>query len=131
MVSNPLDRILTQPKHCCSAPAANVDVWLFSGQWVEEALLWDGGRDRVPLGLAHPRLPLVIANQLREFVSAQLGESYPSLVLPAIHLTIERLNLHVISASWDSQERNSNIDCIKLRYLPPNGKHEIVTRHKC
>ena len=90
-----------------------------------------GGRDRVPLGLAHPRLPLVIANQLREFVSAQLGESYPSLVLPAIHLTIERLNLHVISASWDSQERNSNIDGVKMRFLPATEKQEIVSRPRC
>ena len=37
---------------------------------------------RVPLGLAHPRLPLVISNQLKEFVAAGLGDSYPSLMLP-------------------------------------------------
>ena len=34
---------------------------------------------------------------------AQLGDSYPCLVLPALHIIIETLNLHVISAAWDVQ----------------------------
>ena len=37
---------------------------------------------RVALGLTHPRLPLVLANQLKDYVSAGLGDSYPSLMLP-------------------------------------------------
>ena len=57
----------------------------------------------MPLGLAHPRLPLVLSNQLKEHVAAGLGDSYPSLMLPSIHIIIETLNLHIISASWDMQ----------------------------
>ena len=78
-------------------------LWRTSGHLIEEPLLWDGARDRIPMGLAHPKLPLVIATLLKDYVSAQLGDSYPSLVLPSIHIVIELLNLHAISASWDVQ----------------------------
>ena len=78
-------------------------LWRTSGQLIEEPLLWDGAKDRIPMGLAHPKLPLVISGLLKDYVSAQLGDSYPSLVLPSIHMVIEVLNLHVISASWDVQ----------------------------
>ena len=37
------------------------------------------------------------------YTQAQLGDSYPCLVLPALHIIIETLNLHVISAAWDVQ----------------------------
>ena len=78
-------------------------MWRTSGQLIEEPLLWDGAKDRIPMGLAHPKLPLVISGLLKDYVSAQLGDSYPSLVLPSIHMVIEVLNLHVIPASWDVQ----------------------------
>ena len=76
-------------------------LWRTTGQYIEEPLLWDGGKDRVPLGLAHTKVPLVISTLLKEHVQAQLGDSYPSLVLPAVHIIIETLNIHVISAAWD------------------------------
>ena len=78
-------------------------LWRTSGHLIEEPLLWDGAKDRIPMGLAHPKLPLVISTLLKDYVSAQLGDSYPSLVLPSIHIVIELLNLHIISASWDVQ----------------------------
>ena len=76
-------------------------LWRTTGQYIEEPLLWDGGKDRVPLGLTHTKVPLVISSLLKEHVQAQLGDSYPSLVLPAVHIIIETLNIHVISAAWD------------------------------
>ena len=81
-------------------------LWRTTGQYIEEGLLWDGHKARIPLGLTHPRLPLVMSSLLKEHVQAQLGDSYPSLVLPAVHIIIETLNLHVISASWDIQVRS-------------------------
>jgi len=66
-------------------------------------MLWSGAKDRIPLGLVHPRVPLALADILKDYVGAQMGESYPSLVLPAVHIIVETLNLHVIASSWDLQ----------------------------
>ena len=77
-------------------------LWRTTGQVIEESLLWNA-YDGIPLGLVHPLVPLVMANLLKEHVQAKLGESYPVLVLPALHITIETLNLHALSAAWDVQ----------------------------
>ena len=78
-------------------------LWRTTGQYIEEPLLWDSHRTRMPLGLIHPRVALVISSLLKEHVQALLGDSYPSLVLPAVHMIIETLNLHIISSAWDIQ----------------------------
>ena len=78
-------------------------LWRTTGQYIEEPLLWDGTKARIPLALTHPKVPLVISTLLKEHVQAQLGDSYPSLVLPTVHLIIETLNLHVIASAWDVQ----------------------------
>jgi|688.fasta_scaffold834020_1 hypothetical protein len=46
--------------------------------------------------------------KFRSFITnVHCAESYPSLVLPSVHLIIETLNLHVIAASWDLQVAQS------------------------
>ena len=77
-------------------------LWRTTGQVIEESLLWNA-YDGIPLGLVHPIVPLMMANLLKEHVQAKLGESYPVLVLPALHITIETMNLHALAAAWDVQ----------------------------
>ena len=50
-----------------------------------------------------------IYSYLHISTQAQLGDSYPCLVLPALHIIIETLNLHVISAAWDVQVSSLHI----------------------
>ena len=48
-------------------------LWRTTGQLCEEPLLWEGAKDRIPLGLVHPRVPLALADILKEYVGAQMG----------------------------------------------------------
>ena len=84
-------------------------LWRTTGQYIEEPLLWDGTKTRIPLALTHPKVPLVMSTLLKEHVQAQIGDSYPSLVLPTVHLIVETLNLHVIASAWDVQVTQKNI----------------------
>ena len=60
------------------------------------------GRGRRFVSVTWPHY-LHIYTYLHISTQAQLGDSYPCLVLPALHIIIETLNLHVISAAWDVQ----------------------------
>ena len=105
-------------------------LWRTTGQYIEESLLWDGDKDRVPLGLTHPKVPLVLSSLLKEHVQAQLGDSYPSLVLPAVHLIIETLNIHVISTAWDTQMIRCHAHAVRSktqRIILECGSHASTT----
>ena len=105
-------------------------LWRTTGQYIEESLLWDGDKDRIPLGLTHPKVPLVISTLLKEHVQARLGDSYPSLVLPAIHIVIETLNIHVISAAWDVQMIRCQAHAVRSktqRIILECGSHASTT----
>ncbi|XP_023344731.1 uncharacterized protein LOC111713966 [Eurytemora carolleeae] len=78
-------------------------LWRNVGQLAEETLLWDGGKERNPVGLIHPRVSLAFNTLLKEHLSAQFGDGYPSLILPAVHIIIETFSIHAVSASWDLQ----------------------------
>ena len=92
-------------------------LWRTTGQVIEESLLWNA-YDGIPLGLVHPIVPLVISNLLKEHVQAKLGDSYPVLVLPALHMTIESLNLHLLSAAWDVQVHSTTMSlCLWSLYI--------------
>eukprot|EP00094_Tigriopus_californicus_P002786 TCALIF_02688-PA protein Name:"Similar to CCDC142 Coiled-coil domain-containing protein 142 (Homo sapiens)" AED:0.06 eAED:0.03 QI:0/0.87/0.77/0.88/0.87/0.88/9/28/508 len=80
-------------------------LWTSVGSLAEKILLWSDIQDiiYVPFGLQDVRICLGLSNLLQDNLYAKFGDGYPPIVFPCIHLLVESLNLHCISASWDMQ----------------------------
>ena len=64
-------------------------------------LNWHGGNFETSLMFGNPTSHWF--SRLFNHHSNQIADGYPAVAFPSIHLLVESLDLHVITASWDLQ----------------------------